>query len=129
VLRVSWRGHLRLSIINCPVALHRTGKSSTERSMNPEPQWPSFTPSTSVANHHAPPYERLAELNADLREAKARLRQVLEAVADKYDISAKDVSYAIDGYADDMLSDLVFGIQRDLENAAEAETPLRPLSP
>ena len=37
-------------------------------------------------NRHAPPYERLAELNADLREAKARLRQVLEAVADKYDI-------------------------------------------
>ena len=68
-------------------------------------------------------------LNADLREAKARLRQVLEAVADKYDISAKDISYAIDGYADDMLSDLVFGLQRDLENEAESEAPLRPLSP
>ena len=100
-----------------------------ERSMNAQPQWPSFGRSTKTANRHAPPYERLAELDADLREAKARLRQVLEAVADKYDISAKDVSYAIDGYADDMLSDLVFGIQRDLEHAAEAEAPLRPLSP
>ena len=97
--------------------------------MNAQPQWPSFVASTGAANRHAPPYERLAELDADLREAKARLRQVLEAVADKYDISAKDVSYAIDGYADDMLSDLVFGIQRDLEHAAEAEAPLRPLSP
>jgi hypothetical protein len=97
--------------------------------MTAQPQWPSFGPSTGAPNRHAPPYERLAELNADLREAKARLRQVLEAVADKYDISAKDVSYAIDGYADDMLSDLVFGIQRDLEHAAEAEAPLRPLSP
>jgi len=97
--------------------------------MTPQPQWPSFAPSSATANRHAPPHERLAELNADLREAKARLRQVLEAVADKYDISAKDVSYAIDGYADDMLSDLVFGIQRDLEHAAEVETPLRPLSP
>jgi len=97
--------------------------------MTAQPQWPSFSPSTGAPNRHAPPYERLAELNADLREAKARLRQVLEAVADKYDISAKDVTYAIDGYADDMLSDLVFGIQRDLEHAAEAEAPLRPLSP
>jgi hypothetical protein len=97
--------------------------------MTVQPQWPSFGPSTGAPNRHAPPYERLAELNADLREAKARLRQVLEAVADKYDISAKDVSYAIDGYADDMLSDLAFGVQRDLEHAAEAEAPLRPLSP
>jgi hypothetical protein len=97
--------------------------------MTAQPQWPSFAPSTSAANRHAPPYERLAELNADLREAKTRLRQVLEAVADKYDISAKDVSYAIDGYADDMLSDLVFGVQRDLEHAAETEAPLRPRSP
>jgi hypothetical protein len=97
--------------------------------MTAQPQWPSFGPSTGAPNRHAPPYERLAELNADLREAKARLRQVLEAVAGKYDISAKDVSYAIDGYADDMLSDLVFGVQRDLEHAAEAEAPLRPLSP
>ena len=94
-----------------------------------QPQWPSFAPSTGTANRHAPPFERLTELNADLKEAKARLRQVLEAVADKYDISAKDVSYAIDGYADDMLSDLVFGVQRDLEQEAEAEAPLRPLSP
>ncbi len=97
--------------------------------MTAQPQWPSFGPLTGAPNRHAPPYERLAELNTDLREAKARLRQVLEAVADKYDISAKDVTYAIDGYADDMLSDLVFGIQRDLEHAAEAEAPLRPLSP
>ena len=97
--------------------------------MTAQPQWPAFGPSTGAPNRHAPPYERLAELNADLREAKARLRQVLEAVADKYDISAKDVSYAIDGYADDMLSDLVFGVQRDLEHAAEAEAPLRPRSP
>ena len=97
--------------------------------MNPQPQWPSFVPSTGAANRHVPPYERLAELHADLREAKARLRQVLEAVADKYDIPAKDVSYAIDGYADDMLSDLVYGIQRDLEHAAETQAPLRRLSP
>jgi hypothetical protein len=97
--------------------------------MNSQPHWPSFASSTGAANRHAPPCERLAELNADLKEAKARVRQVLEAVADKYGIPTKDVSYAIDGYADDMLSDLVFGIQRDLEHAAEAEAPLRPRLP
>jgi len=59
-----------------------------------------------------------------MRETKARLRQVLEALADKYGITAKDVSYAIDGYADDMLSDLVFGIERDLEQEAERDAPL-----
>jgi hypothetical protein len=96
--------------------------------MTAQPQWPSFGPSAGTPNRHAPPHERLTELDADLREAKARLRQVLDAVADKYDIPAKDVSYAIDGYADDMLSDLVFGIQRDLEHAAEAEAPLQPRS-
>lgn len=97
--------------------------------MTAQPQWPSFGPVTGAVNRYAPPHVRLAELDADLREAKARLRQVLEALADKYDIPAKDVSYAIDGYADDMLSDLVFGIQRDLEHAADAEAPLRPRSP
>jgi hypothetical protein len=94
--------------------------------MNAQPPWPSFSPLAETIGRHPAPHERLAELRADLSEAKARLRQVLEAVAAKYDISAKEVSYAIDGYADDMLSDLVFGIERDLEHAAEADAPLRP---
>jgi hypothetical protein len=63
-----------------------------------------------------------------MREAKARLREVLQALADMYDIPATDVSYAIDGYADDMLSDLVFGIERDLEQASDAEASLPPVS-
>jgi hypothetical protein len=95
--------------------------------MNAQLQWPSFSPLAKPVSRHAAPQERLAQLRYDLAEAKAHLRQVLEAVADKYDISAKDVSYAIDSYADDMLSDLVFGIERDLEHAAEAEAPLQPL--
>jgi hypothetical protein len=77
-----------------------------------------------AAAPRSPAHERLSELRSDMREAKGRLRQVLEALADKYSISAKDVSYAIDGYADDMLSDLVFAIERDLEHEAEGEAPL-----
>ena len=88
------------------------------------PKWPSFQSLKKSAARHSLPHERLAELRSDMWETKARLRQVLEALADKYDISAKDVSYAIDGYADDMLSDLVFGVERDLEHEAEREAPL-----
>ena len=88
------------------------------------PNWPSFRSLEKGVPHESPPHERLAELRSDMRETKARLRQVLEALADKYNIGAKDVSYAIDGYADDMLSDLVFGIERDLEHEAEREAPL-----
>ena len=88
------------------------------------PNWPSLHSLENRGAPQSPPDERLAELRSDMRETKARLRQVLEAVADKYSITAKDVSYAIDGYADDMLSDLVFGIERDLEHEAEREAPL-----
>ena len=93
--------------------------------MNTQPQWPRFAPLESRsegsvdANDGA--RERLAELRADMREAKARLREVLEALAAKYDIPAKDVSYAIDGFADDMLAELVFGAERDLEQAIDEQ--------
>ena len=93
--------------------------------MNTQPQWPRFAPLESRfegsvdANDDA--RERLAELRADMREAKARLREVLEALAAKYDIPAKDVSYAIDGFADDMLAELVFGVERDLEQAVDEQ--------
>jgi len=88
------------------------------------PNWPSFHSLEKGSARGSPPHQRLAELRKDMRETKARLRQVLEALADKYSIPAKDVSYAIDGYADDMLSDLVFGIERDLEHEADREAPL-----
>jgi hypothetical protein len=32
----------------------------------------------------------------------------------------KDINDAIDGYADDMLSDLVYSVERDLEHESEA---------
>ena len=93
--------------------------------MNTQPQWPRFASLESRfqgsvdANDGA--RERLAELRADMREAKARLREVLEALAAKYGIPAKDVSYAIDGFADDMLAELVFGVERDFEHAVDEQ--------
>jgi hypothetical protein len=64
--------------------------------------------------------DRLEQLNADERAAKAELRAVLERLAERHGISQKDINYAIDGYADDMLSDLVYSVERDLEHQSEA---------
>jgi hypothetical protein len=68
------------------------------------------------------PRERLEQLHADRREAKAELREVLERLAARHGISQKDINYAIDGYADDMLSDLVYSVDRDLEHESEARS-------
>ena len=66
------------------------------------------------------PGDRLEQLRADRREAKAQIREVLERLAERHGISQKDISYAIDGHADDMLSDLVYSVERDLEHESEA---------
>lgn len=97
--------------------------------MTAQPQWPEFADLARRQSPHVRADERQAELKADMREAKARLRAVLEALAAKYDISPRDVSYAIDGYADDMLSDLVWGFERDLEQEADEAEALRESSP
>jgi hypothetical protein len=86
-------------------------------------QWPA-----SAGQAGPLPRERLDALHADMRDTKARLRDVLEGLARKYDIPARDVSFAIDGHADNMLADLVFGIERDLEQEADAAAWLAELS-
>ena len=65
------------------------------------------------------PRDRLEQLQADRREAKAQIREVLERLSEWHGISQKDINYAIDGYADDMLSDLLYSLERDLEHASE----------
>ena len=62
--------------------------------------------------------------HADQREAKAELREVLERLAERHGISQKDINYAIDGYADDMLSDLIYSVERDLEHESETGSEL-----
>ena len=92
--------------------------------MNTQPQWPRVAPLEGPCEGRVDAddaRERLAELRADMREAKARLREVLEVFAAKYDIPAKDVSYAIEGFADDMLAELTFGVERDLEQAIDQQ--------
>jgi hypothetical protein len=70
------------------------------------------------------PRERLEQLHADVREAKAELREVLERLAERHGICQKEVTYAIEGYADDMLSDLVYAVGRELEREIERRDPV-----
>ena len=83
---------------------------------------PASSPRAFESRHD--PRERLEQLHADRREAKAQLREVLERLAEQHGISQKDINYAIDGYADDMLSDLVYSVERDLEHQSEEGSPL-----
>jgi hypothetical protein len=85
--------------------------------------------SASAAGRRAPgvrephdPRARLEQLHADRREAKAEPREVLERLAERHGISQKNINYAIDGYADDMLSDLFYSVERELEHESEAES-------
>ena len=67
------------------------------------------------------PLDRLATLQDDLAGAKAAIKAVLEGVAARHGITARDVNEAIEGYADDMLSDMIFHVERDLEREIEGE--------
>ena len=67
------------------------------------------------------PLDRLASLQDDLAGAKAAIKAVLEGVAARHGITARDVNEAIEGYADDMLSDMIFHVERDLEREIEGE--------
>ena len=69
------------------------------------------------------PQDRLAILKADVVEAKAKIRAVLDELAERHDVSAKDVDEAM-GYADDMLSDAIYSVERALEHEIEEQDPV-----
>ena len=71
----------------------------------------------------ADPRSRLDSLRVDTVEAKAKIREVLDTLAIKHDIAAKDVTYAM-AYADDMLADTIYEVERALEREIEREDPV-----
>jgi hypothetical protein len=71
----------------------------------------------------ADPRRRLNALRLDTVEAKAKIREVLDALAVKHDIAVKDVTYAM-AYADDMLADTIYEAERALEREIEGEDPV-----
>jgi hypothetical protein len=47
---------------------------------------------------------------------------VLDELADRHGISVREVTYAIESYADDMLSDTIYEAERALEHEIKAHT-------
>jgi hypothetical protein len=70
----------------------------------------------------ADPQSRLSALRTDAADAKAKIREVLDALAAKHGIAAATVSAAMD-YADDMLGDTVYEAEQALEREIEGNDP------
>jgi hypothetical protein len=69
------------------------------------------------------PQEHLAAMKADVLEAKAKIRAALDELAERHGVPAKDIDDAM-GYADDMLSDAVYSVERALEHEIEDQDPI-----
>ena len=67
---------------------------------------------------------RLDRLQRDVLTTKAAIRAALDELAARNGIPRKDVDYAVEGYADDMLSDAVFHVERGLERELENVDPV-----
>ena len=69
------------------------------------------------------PHDRLTALRRDAGEAKAAIREALDQLGAKHGIAAKDIEYAMAGI-DDVLSDAVYAVERDLEREIEGDEPV-----
>jgi hypothetical protein len=66
----------------------------------------------------ARPADRLAALEHDIDETKARIREILDELAGKHGVPAHDVTFAmrtVDDALGDLLYDIRSGYERDLE--------------
>jgi hypothetical protein len=67
---------------------------------------------------------RLDALRRDVLTTKAAIRGVMDELANRHGIPHKDIDYAVEGYADDMLSDAIYNMERGLERELEDEDPV-----
>jgi hypothetical protein len=70
------------------------------------------------------PRERLDELRRDKLKAKAEIRQVLDRLAAKHGLAAREINRAIEGYVDDMLNDAAYELERQLTHEIEERDPI-----
>jgi hypothetical protein len=70
------------------------------------------------------PRDRLDQLHRDALDTKNEIRAALDRLAERHRIAAKDVAYAIDGYADNLLDDTIHNLKRELEREIEDEDPV-----
>jgi hypothetical protein len=68
------------------------------------------------------PRQRLEALQRDVATARARIREALAELAERHGIAKRDVTYAMEGYADNLLGDVVYNVERALEHEIEGET-------
>ena len=68
------------------------------------------------------PDDRLIALRSDLAVARHKIREALQALADEHQISRRNVTYAVDGYADNQLACVVYKVERELEHEIERQT-------
>ena len=57
------------------------------------------------------PRERLTALHRDMALTRAKIRDALDELAAKHGVSKRDVTYAKEGYADNLLGDVVYNIE------------------
>ena len=69
------------------------------------------------------PKDELAAIEHDTLELKAMIRELLEPAAERYGISHKEITSVINGYTDDMLSDLFHETKSRLQAEIEAHDP------
>jgi hypothetical protein len=62
-------------------------------------------------------------LRADIREAKAKIRATLDELAERHGIPMREVRNAM-GYVDDMLSDVIYDLESELQHGKERDDPV-----
>jgi hypothetical protein len=67
--------------------------------------------------------DRLDDLRHDRLEAKAEIRSILDRLAERHRIAPRDVAIEM-GVVDDLLSDLTYEVERELELEVDAGLPL-----
>lgn len=69
------------------------------------------------------PRDRLDALAQDRLDAKAAIRSVLDALAEKHDVSVREVTQAMLS-VDDTIGDLVYDRERALQRELEDQDPI-----
>jgi hypothetical protein len=69
------------------------------------------------------PIDDLEQLARDKLDAKAKIRQALDRLAEKHHISPRHINAAVSGYVDDLLSDATYELERELIRESEEQNP------
>jgi hypothetical protein len=106
-----------------PKAANRNRPSGGRRRVGMNTQLP-LPARWAIVETRSEPRDPLKTLQRDMAIAKARIREALDELAERHGIPASHISYAMEGYADDLLSDAVYNVERELEREIEDQDPV-----